>query len=97
MAKNSSVGQVTFKSRTTNRRWKNRIPTKAPVFKTTGCLQGQLCLSSEVDKTSTRNFWECYGKSKLPPRSSSSLDAVELHPLKGPYSLFFKFFQNLDN
>ena len=35
---------------------------------------------SEVGKMSTRNFWELSGKSKLPPRSGSSLEAVEPHP-----------------
>ena len=36
--------------------------------------------SSVVDKMSTSNFWELSGKSKLPPRSGSSLEAVEPHP-----------------
>ena len=35
---------------------------------------------SEVDKMSTRNFWELVVKSKLPPPSGSSLEAVEPHP-----------------
>ena len=36
---------------------------------------------SEVDKIRTRNFWEIrVVKTKLPPRSGSSLEAVELHP-----------------
>ena len=34
----------------------------------------------EVDKMSTWNFWELGGKIKLPPRSSSSFESVELHP-----------------
>ena len=34
----------------------------------------------EVNKMSTRNFWELSGKNKLPPRSGSSLEAVEPHP-----------------
>ena len=33
---------------------------------------------SEVEKMSTRNFWEHIGKK--PPRSGSSLEAVEPHP-----------------
>ena len=37
--------------------------SKGPVFKTTGWLQGLLSLHpSEVDKISTRNFWELSGK-----------------------------------
>ena len=35
---------------------------------------------SEVDKMSTRNFWELLVKRKLPPRSGCSLEAVEPHP-----------------
>ena len=36
---------------------------------------------SEVDKIRTSNFWELrVVKTKLPPRSGSSLEAVELHP-----------------
>ena len=35
---------------------------------------------SEVGKMSTRNFWELSGKSKLPPQSGFSLEAVEPHP-----------------
>ena len=37
--------------------------SRSPVFKTTGWLQGRLSLHpSEVDKMSTRNFWELNGK-----------------------------------
>ena len=39
---------------------------------------------------STRNFREVNGKSKLPPRSGSSLGAVEPHPEKGAIKFFFK-------
>ena len=36
---------------------------------------------SEVDKIRARNFWQIrVVKAKLPPRSGSSLEAVELHP-----------------
>ena len=35
---------------------------------------------SEVGKMSTRNIWELSDKSKLPPQSGSSLEAVEPHP-----------------
>ena len=50
--------------------WSNGLVVKAldsqsrsPVFKTTGWLQGRLSLHpSEVDKMSTRNFWELNGK-----------------------------------
>ena len=35
---------------------------------------------SEVDKMNTRDFWELVVKSKLPPRSGSSHEAVEPHP-----------------
>ena len=35
---------------------------------------------SEVDKMSTWDFWELMVKSKLPPQSGSSLEAVEPHP-----------------
>ena len=37
-------------------------------------------LKYEVDEMSTRTFWERSGKSKLPPRSGSNLEAVEPHP-----------------
>ena len=43
---------------------------------------------SEVGKMSTRNFWELSGKSKLPPRSGSSLEAIELHQQKGAVKFF---------
>ena len=37
--------------------------SKGSVFKTAGWLQGPLGLqASEVDKISTRNFWELIGK-----------------------------------
>ena len=35
---------------------------------------------TEVDKMSTRDFWELTGKNKLLPQSCSSLEAVEPHP-----------------
>ena len=35
---------------------------------------------SEVDKMSTRIYWELSGKNKLTPQSGSSLEAVEPHP-----------------
>ena len=35
---------------------------------------------SEVNEVSTRNFWGLVVKSKLPPQSGSSLEAVEPHP-----------------
>ena len=35
---------------------------------------------SKVNKMSTRNYWELVVKSRLPPRSGSSLGAVEPHP-----------------
>ena len=37
--------------------------SKGSLFKTTGWLEGGLALyPSEVDKTSSRNFWEISGK-----------------------------------
>ena len=44
---------------------------------------------------STRNFWGLVVKSKLPPRSGSSLEAVESHPLKG--AIKFKKKKNGEN
>ena len=55
--------------------------SRGSVFKTTGWLQVDSAFHpSEVDKVSTRNFWGLVVKSKLPPRSGSSLEAVEPHP-----------------
>ena len=39
---------------------------------------------------STWNFWNLVIKSKVPPRSGSSLEAFELHPQKGVIKFFKK-------
>ena len=55
--------------------------SRGPVFKTTGGSKvDSVFHPSEVDKVSIRNFWGLSGKSKLPPRSGSSLETVEPHP-----------------
>ena len=52
-----------------------------PCLEPLGCSKvGSAFHTCEVDKMSTRNFWERNDKSKLPPRSGSSLEAVEPHP-----------------
>ena len=56
-----------------------------PAFKTTGWLQGRLSLSSFRGWISGN----LVVKNKLPPRSGSSLDAVEPHPWKGAIKMFF--------
>ena len=38
----------------------------------------------------TRSFWELSGKSKLPPRSDSSVEAVEPHLKEGAIKFFFQ-------
>ena len=48
---------------------------------------------SEVDKVSIRNFCDLVVKSKLPPRSGSSLEAVEPPPIKMDHKVFV-FFNN---
>ena len=69
--------------------WSNGLVGKAldfqslgPMFKTSWWLHGRHSAfhPSGVDKMSTRNIWELSGKSKLPPRSGTGLEAVEPHP-----------------
>ena len=56
--------------------------SRGPVFKTTlsGSKVDSAVHPSDVDKMSTRDFWELVVKSKLTPRSGSSLEAVKPHP-----------------
>ena len=52
-----------------------------PCSKPLGCSKVDSAFHlSEVDKMSTTNFWNLVVKSNLPPRSGSSLEAVEPHP-----------------
>ena len=74
-----------FPQESENKTEKGRIPN--PVVPCSKPLGGSKVDSafhpSEIGKMSTRNFWELTGKSKLPPRSGSSLEVVEPHPEKG--------------
>ena len=65
--------------------WRNCLVVKVlnskprgPVFKTTGWLQGWLCLSSfEVRYNEYQEFLSIVVKSNMPPQNDSRLEAVE--------------------